>query len=115
MEAVVDVEGDGLKPTKLYYMSTYTKELGLVSFVDYEDMREFLKKVTIFIGHNIKRWDIPVLEKLLGIKLNCKFVDTLSLSWYLEPQRYQHGLESYGDDFNVPKPKINDWFNLTIE
>lgn len=115
MEAIIDIEGDGLKPTKIYCMSTYTKKYGMKTFTDYEEMIWFLKKVTVFIGHNIKRFDIPWIEKLLDFKLECKFVDTLALSWYLNPLRIRHGLATYGEDFGVPKPVIEDWFNLDIE
>lgn len=115
MEAIIDIEGDGLKPTKIYCMSTYSKQYGLKTFTDYGEMIWFLKKVTIFIGHNTKRFDIPWIEKLLDYKLECKFVDTLALSWYLEPQRMKHGLATYGVDFGISKPEIEDWFNLSIE
>jgi hypothetical protein len=115
MLAVIDVEGNGLTPTKLHCMSTWTKEQGLVTYTDYNDMRDFLSKVTIFVGHNIRRWDVPVLERLLGIKLKCLIADTLSLAWYLEPGRGKYGLASYGVQFGVPKPPIDDWEELSVE
>ena len=67
------------------------------------------------VGHNIIRFDIPVVEKLLGIKVKAKLVDTLALSWYLNHDRAKHGLGSYGEEYGVPKPKIDDWNNLTPE
>ena len=42
-------------------------------------------------------------------------VDTLGISWYLEPKRLIHGLDSFGQEFGIPKPKITDWEGLTIE
>jgi len=44
---------------------------------------------------------------------NVIFVDTLALSWYLDLNRDKHGLESYGEEFGVPKPEITDWESLT--
>lgn len=44
-----------------------------------------------------------------------KIIDTLYLSWYLSPNRNSHGLEEYGEDFGIPKPKIDDWESLTQE
>lgn len=78
-------------------------------------MRKFFSQEVIFIGHNIIRWDIPTLEKILGIKINGTFIDTLALSWYLEPNRPKHGLEGYGVDFGVAKPQIDNWLDLSIE
>ena len=42
-------------------------------------------------------------------------MDSLALSWYLYPERILHGLESWGNDFNIPKPVVKDWKNLTEE
>jgi hypothetical protein len=78
-------------------------------------MRKFFSKAEVLIGHNIIRFDIPVVEKLLGIKIKARLVDTLALSWYLEPERVRHGLEYYGEEFGVPKPKVTDWDGLTTE
>lgn len=78
-------------------------------------MRKFFCKSKLLIGHNITRFDIPVVEKLLGIKVEAKIVDTLALSWYLEPKRTRHGLEQYGEEFGVPKPEIDDWEGLTTQ
>ena len=41
-------------------------------------------------------------------------MDTLALSWYLEPKRVRHGLEWWGEEFGVEKPVIDDWDNLEI-
>ena len=37
------------------------------------------------------------------------------MSWVLNLNRSKHGLESFGEDFGIPKPQINDWQNLTEE
>ncbi len=112
--AVFDVEGDGLQPTKIWCLS---KQEGkkLVSTTDYSKMRKFLTTVDVLVGHNITRWDIPHLERLLSITITAKIVDTLALSWYLEPKRVMHGLANWGEEFGVPKPPIDDWDNLTVE
>lgn len=113
--AVFDLECDGLKPTKIHCVSV---QLGdkLDSTVDYERMKKlFSREDFVFIAHNGIRFDIPVLERILGITVKAKVVDTLALSWYLEPQRIKHGLEGWGEDFGVPKPPIEDWDNLPIE
>ena len=84
------------------------------STTDYDEMRKFFKGADVLVGHNIYRWDIPVVERILGIKITSKIVDTLALSWYLYPDKGKHGLESWGEHFGIPKPEITDWDNLSI-
>jgi DNA polymerase III alpha subunit (gram-positive type) len=78
-------------------------------------MRKILTEADILIAHNQIRFDQPVLERLLGIKIKAKLIDTLALSWYLYPLRNKHGLESHGEDLGIAKPVITDWSNQTQE
>ena len=115
---VFDIEGNGLKPTVLHCltMAVYSNhQWKLKSTTDYNEMISFFEYADVIVGHNIARWDIPVVERLLGIKVKSRIIDTLALSWYLYPDRIQHGLEFWGEDFGVPKPKIDDWEGLSIE
>jgi hypothetical protein len=64
--------------------------------------------------HNGVCYDKPALE-IMGIKFKAEIIDTLVLSQYLYSERDKHGLESWGDFFNVPKPKITDWKNLSYD
>ena len=119
MEIVMDIETNGLldEVTIIHCLSYCDLDTGkIVSLTSYEDMKSLLlqKDLTI-IGHNIIRYDIPVLEKLLGIKVTARLIDTLGISWYLYPMRLKHGLEYWGEDLGVEKPKIADWKNLTVQ
>lgn len=114
---VFDIETDGLleEATKIHVLSWMGKD-GVVHHThDQFQMALLLTQAETLVGHNIIRFDIPVVEKLLGIKVKAKLVDTLALSWYLNHDRPRHGLEGYGEDYGVPKPKITDWNNLTPE
>ena len=111
---VFDLEGDGLTPTKIHVVSEYKNDK-LTSYTDYKDMKKVFEQADILVGHNITRFDIPIVEKLLGIKVTARLVDTLAISWYLYPKRLKHGLADWGEEFGVPKPKIDDWENLAIE
>ena len=114
---VFDIETDGLleEATKIHVLS-WMDENGVVQHThDQFNMAVFFTQAKTLVGHNIIRFDIPVVEKLLGIKVEAKLVDTLALSWYLNHDRPRHGLEGYGEDYGVPKPKITDWNNLTPE
>lgn len=118
--SVIDIETDGLldTATKIHCMCVHkVTEQGIQNlvFTDPNDMRLFLKKEHLLIGHNLGRFDIPAMEMLLGIEIGCKFIDTLILSWYLYPLRTQHGLEEWGENFGIPKPPIVDWKNEPVE
>ena len=116
---VIDIECDGLNPTKIHCMSVGYRDSNnlwqVKSTTDYNEMRSVLDKADVIIGHNFMRFDIVVLEKLLEVKYEGKIIDTLALSWYLEPSRFEHGLEEWGVTFGIPKPKITDWDNLSVE
>lgn len=78
-------------------------------------MKDWLEEQTLLIGHNIILWDLPHLERVLGAKPKAKIIDTLALSWYLYPERKMHGLDWWGRELGVEKPKIDDWENQTLE
>jgi len=111
---VFDIETDGLKPTKIHCLS-YEDDTGIKTITDYSDMVVFLNNADKLIGHNIITYDIPVLERLLGVKIKAEVVDTLPLSWYLNFNMPKHGLAFYGDIYKIPKPVITDWENLSAE
>src|SRR6187402_320449 len=118
---VFDIEADELldKVTIVHCLSyqTYSegKQITDGSFTNYDDIRVFCKAQKILVGHNIIKYDMPVLRKLLGIDSDAILIDTLALSWYLYPMRKKHGLEVWGDELGVPKPVITDWKNLSIQ
>jgi hypothetical protein len=117
MITVFDIETDGLldELTKIHVMS-WSNDMGEVKHThDYDEMRYVLLNSETLVGHNIIRFDIPAVERVLGIKVTARLVDTLALSWYLNHDRMKHGLEGYGVDYGVPKPVIKDWNTLTPE
>ena len=114
---VMDCETDGLldAATKVHVLS-YTRDgKEFHSLSDYKDMRSLLTTEKVIVCHNICRFDKPVLEKILGIKIKAKLYDTLPMSWVIHLDRASHGLESFGEDFGVPKPVVTDWEGLTYE
>jgi hypothetical protein len=113
---VFDLEGDGLNPSKIHCLC-YSKSRGgpVNVLTDYQDMREFIRSSDILIGHNIQRFDIPVLERILGVEVKSKLRDTLALSWYLFPTEVRHGLAQWGERLGVSKPVVEDWENLPLE
>ena len=114
---VFDVEADGLldQATKIHCLSYTDDGNNYKTLFDYSDMRDLILSQRGLVGHNIIRYDVPLIEKILGIKVTARLFDTLPMSWVLNYDRSKHGLESFGEDFGIPKPKIDDWQNLTQE
>ncbi len=115
---VFDIEADGLLDgaTKIHCLCYYNLTNGESgSYTSIDDIRGFVENADVLIGHNIIRYDVPLLNILYGEQCKAQLVDTLALSWYLYPERNLHGLESWGNDFGIPKPIVLDWKNLTQE
>lgn len=118
---VADIECNGLldELDKLHVLSAaYQKEDGTWQMIHTKDPERIQKFVgdpnNVIIGHYFTGYDKRALEKL-GYEFNAQIIDTLGLSWYLFPDRPDHGLGSWGEDFGVPKPEIEDWEGLTFE
>ncbi len=116
---IFDVESNGLldDATKIHCLSYIDtdREKDIITLYDYDDMKLLFSVKKHFVGHNIIRYDIPLLEKLLDIKIDARLYDTLPMSWVMNPTRSKHGLDSFFPDFGIEKPKIDDWSNLSME
>ena len=112
---VFDIETDGLYPSKIHCLSYTTDGKEYDTFTHHDDMRHLLWNADGIIGHNIVRYDIPVLERLLFMKIKAKVYDTLPMSWVINYDRGKHGLATFGEEFGIPKPVVTDWANQDIE
>lgn len=123
---VLDLESPGLKPDKIWCLcgvDLVMTEEGIVEQNhvairgdDPEAVKQYLLSREYIVGHNIKMFDIKVLQRIFSIDLShIKQIDTLPVSWYLYPERKEHGLGAWGDEFGVEKPPIEDWYNLPVE
>ena len=117
---IFDIETDGLLNSltrmhclcaSIYEDNTLVEEVVITSMAE---LVPFLERQPILIGHNVIRYDFPAIQKLTGYKHKGVIIDTLALSWYLYPERKEHGLESWGDDVRVAKPHIEDWENQSL-
>ena len=120
-EIVIDSETDGYQDvcTKIHVLG-WTEDGNVFNHTgDYDKIREVLSgdhSDRRLVCHNAIRFDLMVFNRILGTNLTyLDFIDTLPLSWTINYDRSKHGLESYGEDFGVPKPVIKDWENLTYE
>lgn len=121
---VGDIEADALleKATKMHVLSfnMFGGKAGSIEGTNSDRIKKFFEhhmenKVPV-VFHNGITYDIPLVEKLLGMDLRpLMVIDTLSLSWYLNTERKVHGLDSFFEDYGIAKPKIDDWENLSYE
>ena len=119
---VVDIETNGFHSTKIHVMSVGYKDLDgkwkIKSTADYDVIIKIMSnpKNTI-VGHNFKLFDAIELERVLNFKIKATIIDTLPLSWVLYPNRKirTFGLESFGLDYGIEKPSVEDWENITYE
>ena len=121
---IFDIETDGLLEdvSKIHCLSYYyniDNNTEIKTLFIYQEMIDFfnsLEPETYIVGHNIIRYDLEVLKNIVGLDIKGKrfpIIDTLALSWYLQPKRKKHGLEAYGEEYELPKVEIKDWQNLT--
>lgn len=112
---ICDMESDGLLDTitKIHCLSLgWTKDgvFKVQTTKDYEQMRKIITDENItLIGHNFYLFDILALERVLGVKHKCQIKDSLGLSWYLEPTRMIHNLESYAIEYGMNKVEVEIW------
>lgn len=80
------------------------------------ELHSFLSDKPTLVMHNGIGFDIEALVYLgYPQARECKVIDTLGISWYLEPTRIKHGLATYGEDFGVLKPEVEEWENQPQE
>lgn len=119
---VFDIESDGLlkTATRMHCLSYAIVDDGVIiekgSLTRKAEVIEFMSKQETIVGHNIIRFDIPLTEKLTGVKKDYFAIDTLALSWYLHPlPGFGHSLEKWGERLGAKKPEIEDWKTLSKE
>lgn len=124
--SVCDLEADGLLDTvtKMHVLSYKLRNMdGSWSreFTIRRDDENYVQRVEKFfkyhidnnipiVMHNGIGYDVKMVEMILGFDLSkLMVIDTLGLSWYLSPDRHQHGLDSFFEDYGIAKPKIDSW------
>lgn len=106
-----DIEANGFKPNVIFCICM-TDLLSLESRTFYgDDLAEacaILGEAKLVVGHYIRGYDCPVIEKLTDglIKFeDAAMLDTLDMSKRLCPKRQKHSLEVWGEEFGLPKLK----------
>lgn len=128
LRVIVDIETNSLiRPSKIWCIVCKEVESGKISIfreplTNEQEKEKFLKyasKITQWIGHNILGYDYPVLRDLMGLRLSDPAgisLDTLIVSKLVDYSRLNgHSIEAYGEEFNLPKGKFNDWTKWSQE
>ena len=119
-----DIETDGLNPTVIWCIgvqNTYDEKTKMFypTGPDANDFKHWIEsgEVGTLVFHNGIAFDVPVLERLLGIDFtDIQIEDTLVMSQLDNPRRDGgHSLASWGDTFNYPKGEHTDWSKLSTE
>jgi len=103
---VADIETDS-KASKIWCLVTQdldTKEV-IVWRETSEELKEYLSKAEVIIGHNFINFDAPILNRLWNTKIRLSQVfDTLILSRLLNPViENGHSLDSWGERLGLNK------------
>jgi DNA polymerase-1 len=116
----IDIETDDLKATVVWVMcwqNVRTNEKG--KCVGHKEIEEFFERTAgaIYVGHNILKFDGPVLNALCGASIgpsNC--IDTLVLSTLYHPSIPDgHSLGAWGSRMGKPKIEFSDFSRLSEE
>ena len=119
MKVVVDLEANGLNPTKIWCIVAKDIDTNEVYTFPPESLhffRKFSENISTWVGHNLLGYDLPVLRRLLDINVPLdNVVDTLVVSRLLDSQRVKHSLEYWGTILSQPKVEHNEWDKYSPE
>lgn len=114
----IDIETDDLNATVIWVMcweNIKTKETG--KCIGREEVAQFFEDTvgSIYVGHNILKFDAPTINRLAGTKLVVsKIVDTLVLSTIYHPSiQNGHSLAAWGQRIGYEKIDFHDWTHLS--
>lgn len=122
MRVVLDLEADGLQPTKIHCIVCKDLDRGDVYEWEGNEVQRFVgftRSISLVVGHNLIDYDLPALDRLLGCRFDRDMVcDTLVLSRLLKFKREGgHSLENWGNILKHPKVglDIKDWSTYSPE
>lgn len=87
-----DLESDG----EIISQFAFLTEDNIRTYKGEEQLNSLMRKLMnqeIVVGHNIKQWDLPILEKK-GLKTRAYVWDTLEMEILLNPCRYAYSLHT---------------------
>ena len=133
MRLVFDIETDGLLPdvTKVHCIVLKDLDTNEVITPKIKKAMQLLGEAELIIGHNVIKYDIPVLQKLYGFYTEAKIFDTIVAARLMYPDIKdrdfrkkdfpknmigRHSLEAWGHRIgNYKSSIITDWKEFTQE
>ena len=117
MRCIWDIETDGLKPKTIWCLCAIKgNQMYTLENPTAEMVKELFSDVTEHVGHNLINYDIPAVERILGVKVTGDVTDTLVLSRLYNPNlEGGHSLDAWGQRLKFPKGEYYDWTRLTPE
>lgn len=116
----IDIEADSLTPSVIWVMcwqNVKTNETG--KCIGHDEIKGFFTKTdgAVYVGHNILKFDGPVLNRICGSSLSAKnCIDTLILSTLYHPSIPDgHSLGAWGVRMGKEKISFNDFSRLSKE
>lgn len=123
MFVVVDIETEGLGDCQKIWVAVL-KDINTNKTQVFRNLHEdpsaFLKAaedVSVWIGHNIIHFDLPVLKRITGLDVDSScVVDTLVVSRLLNAGiEGGHSLDAWGQRLGCLKSKFSDWSRWSQE
>ncbi len=113
-----DIETNGFKPDTIF-MIVITNLLSgeRKTYIGNDEVAIAISRLMdarMLVGHGIKKFDIPVIEKLSGAVFDAELVDTVIMSRDLCDFK-KHGLEAWGELIGLPKLPSPDFTKFTPE
>jgi len=116
---LIDIETDPIPATKVWCIVTKEVDASThkVWTYPYDDFAKYVKKVDLWVAHNGLSFDIPTIERLLGIAIDPKsVVDTFVVSRTVNYPNYStHSLDEIGASLGLRKVPFTDFSQLTDE
>ena len=112
----LDLESDGLNPTRIWCVVTRENGVNQIH-TSPETLSEALRSSVSVVGHNLIGYDLPVLNRLWGFSVASeRIIDTLVLSRLADPSKSGgHSLRNWGNELGFPKGDHNDWTCLSAD
>ena len=119
---IIDIEGDNLDATQLWCVvvrNVRTNETINFTWPNCWAFRDWLAAHPdiYLVGHNALSFDVPTLNRLLGLNFPLsRVIDTLVLSYLYDPKMPNgHSLEAWGVRLKLPKGDFKDFSKFTPE
>jgi DNA polymerase I-like protein with 3'-5' exonuclease and polymerase domains len=108
----IDIETDGLDATEIWCAVTKDIDNGDVKvWKSANALRQYISSEDLLIGHNIIKFDLPVLKKLWNLNMDSNPLrDTLIMSRLFNPVLEKgHSLDSWGVRLGLKKGDFSDF------